>query len=90
MPRYSLRRLFLVATLFAIGFAVLIKGFYLETQNPRSNEEDHVAWAVLAIGASLIGAGTGMLFRCTITQTIALAIAFPPIGFALFCSLFWG
>jgi hypothetical protein len=89
MPQFTLRRLLLVAPIFAVGLAVLIKGAYLETRNPRSNEEDDVAWAVLAVGASMIGAAIGLLFRFPATTTIALAILFPAVGFALLVYLYW-
>ena len=89
MPHYSHRRLALVACFIAVGVVLFIVGGYLETRNPRSNDEDCVALATLALGASLAGAGIGILFRYPMVTALLFAVILPPCLFALCSILFW-
>jgi hypothetical protein len=89
MLQFPLRRLLLMVPLLGIGSAVLVKGAFLEMQHPRSNQEDQVALLVLAAGASLIGAGVGLLSRQRLAPLV-LAVVFPPLGFMILVVLVWG
>jgi len=76
-----------VATL-GVGLAVFVAGAYLETRNPRTNDEDNFAWCVLAVGTSLIGMGGSLPFARPVL-VIVIALASPFIAFALAVFTFW-
>jgi hypothetical protein len=85
-PHGKRRRLALALT--AIGLGIFVAGLYLETRNPRSNNEDDVAWCILGIGAFLTGVGVSLRFVPT-WLSIAIGIASPFVAFALAVTVVW-
>ena len=78
------------AAVFAIGMAVFAIGAYLETRNPRSDDEDAVAWFVLAMGAAVIGTGVTLPFaRPLRVVLVALASPFVVYGVAVLALWAW-
>lgn len=87
----GLRLLRLVAsiTLVGIGVWVLVQGVHLELKNPRTNEEDNIAWAVLALGAFLFGIGASIPFT-RMGRALLIGVAAPFVGFAVLVAIVWG
>jgi hypothetical protein len=84
----SIARWVLAVPIIAAGLAVFANGVFLETRNPRSNDEDDFAWRILAIGISIIGAGVSIPFvRPWIVPLVAIASPF--VAFAAAVILFW-
>jgi hypothetical protein len=86
-PRSVLRRLIAFPVL-AAGLVVFANGVYLETRNPRSNDEDNIAICVLAVGASITGAGISIPFVRPLI-VVLVAMASPVIAYALAVIVFW-
>ena len=79
----------MAALMAIIGFAILIYGLQLSNANPRTNEQDDFAWRVFTVGSAMVGAGISLPFiRNALVPLVALAL--PPIVFALLVGLFWG
>jgi hypothetical protein len=78
----------LALALTAIGLGIFVVGIYLETRNPRSNNDDTVACCVLAVGAFLTGMGVSLRFVPT-WLSIAIGIASPFVAFALAVTVAW-
>ncbi len=87
-PRPSLVRVSIALAIFCAGLAVFVAGVYLQTRNPRSDEEDVFAWQVLAVGVFLLGVGVSLPF---VRAWLALAIGFvsPYIAFMLAVLVVW-
>jgi hypothetical protein len=72
----------------AMGLGIFVVGAYLETRNPRSNDEDVCAWCVLAIGTFLVGTGASLPFA-PFWASIAIGFASPLVAFALAVIASW-
>ena len=72
---------------FVAGLVLLVWGWTLETQNPRTNAEDDFAWLILGVGVSLSAFAIALWF---VRPRIALiaAIVAPPLAFSLASVLF--
>ena len=68
---------------FVAGLVLLVWGWTLETQNPRTNAEDDFAWLILGVGVSLSAFAIALWF---VRPRIALiaAIVAPPLAFSRF------
>ena len=86
--KVSRARVSIALPIFCAGLAVFVAGVYLETRNPRSNEEDDFAVQVLAVGAFLLGIGASLPF---VPAWLALAIGLvsPFLAFALAVIVVW-
>ena len=78
----------IAVALFCAGCAVFAVGLYLETRNPRSNAEDHVAWCVLGIGVAITTAGASLPFL-PVWLVLPLALASPFIAFLIAVAVVW-
>ncbi len=81
--------LWLLASLFTIvGLVAVGMGIYLGMRNPRTNAEDDAAWYVLAVGASIVGAGVCMPFARPRIVILA-ALASPVMAFCTAVFVVW-
>lgn len=87
-PQLKGPKALLAVVLLGIGLVVFVVGAYLETRNPRTNDEDDVAWRVLGVSAFLIGTGAGLLFVGPI-KAIMIGVVSPFIGFWLMVAIVW-
>jgi hypothetical protein len=79
----------MAALMAIIGFAILVYGLQLSNASPRTNELDDFVWRVFALGSAVTGAGISLPFiRNALVPLVALAL--PPIVFALLVGLIWG
>jgi hypothetical protein len=84
MPQFSLKRLFLSVTLFAVGCAMIGWSMRILSRSPQERAEPSLdGLAVLAIIASfpVIGAGIGNIFKRSIWGAYLGFVAF--LGIAL-------
>jgi len=83
--KWRMLRWAVAAVVLAAGLVVFAEGAYLETRNPRSNDEDNTALCILAMGSSMIGAGISIPFaRPVIVILVAAASPFVAFSFAVF------
>jgi hypothetical protein len=75
--------------LFGFGLPICAEGIYLETRNPKTEEEDSVAWKTMAKGAFVIGCGLALAIR-NYKVAIAFALLSPGLVFGLMCFAYWG
>jgi hypothetical protein len=86
--RISLVRVSIALAILCSGLSVFVAGVYLETRNPRSNEEDDFALQVLTVGTFFLGVGCSLPFvRPWISLAIGLAAPFA--AFICAVSVFW-
>ncbi len=91
---YDLRRMrrkmrwLLAIVILAAGLIVFAKGAYLETRNPRSNDEDNAALCILATGSFMIGVGLCIPFARP-AIVILVAAASPFVAAALTVFVVW-
>jgi uncharacterized membrane protein YphA (DoxX/SURF4 family) len=86
--RISPVRVCIALAIFCSGLSVFVAGVYLETRNPRSNEEDIFAWQVLAVGTFLLGVGCSLPFVGT-WISLAVGLASPFAAFVVAVIVVW-
>ena len=59
-----------------------------ETRNPRSNDEDAIAWSIWATGMFLVGVGVSLPFARP-TRAVLISAGFPVIGSWLLSCAYW-
>src|SRR5580704_6543148 len=81
-------RLGISIALFCVGSVLFGGGIYLETRNPRTGEEDIVAWCVLGIGVAMVSVGASLPF-VPVWAVVPIGIASPFVAFVLAVIAVW-